>query len=148
MFVYSIRPILPLTLLLAACGPQSDKERIAKEYGTTPDAIDKVMSEVQARSADKVSEVKNPESIKPQGGATPDYNIIGYCRRIGDIAGGSAVIERTCRDQEQSSLVTIRDQNIPKRIFEYCERIGRAAGESYTIFKTCVEQETTAASTL
>lgn len=89
-----------------------------------------------------------PKDESKYSAPAPSYDIAGYCRQVGDAVGGSYVIEKGCRDQEQTALSTIRSRNIPSRIFRNCEQVGDAVGGSYVIFNGCVDQEIGAASTL
>ena len=77
--------------------------------------------------------------------ALPSYDDATYCRKIGDAAGGSNVIERTCRQQEAGAQAEVEGMTILPKTLRYCGNIGRSAGGSYVIFKTCVEQELEAA---
>jgi hypothetical protein len=88
------------------------------------------------------------DSKSSSSAGAPAYDTASYCRQIGDTAGGSYVIERTCRQQEMEALSAIRRMSIPARIQNYCAQIGETAGGSYVIYKTCAEQELEAASSL
>ena len=73
--------------------------------------------------------------------ALPSYDEAAYCQKIGNTAGGSNVIERTCRQQEANARAAVERMSIPSRTLRYCRNIGGTAGGSYVIFKTCIEQE-------
>ena len=71
-----------------------------------------------------------------------------YCRKIGDIAGGSNEIELTCRQEENEARQWFENHDTSARTFTYCLGIGKIAGGSYVILKTCIEQEEEAGSKL
>lgn len=84
----------------------------------------------------------------PARSGAPSYDTIEYCRTIGDTAGGSAMSEQTCREQEAGALAAIRSRSISPRMHDYCDSIGETAGGSYVIYNTCVDMESEAASQL
>lgn len=54
-----------LGLTLGGCGRETDKERIAREYGTTPEAMDAVLAKLKAAprvdtTADQPEHAKEP----------------------------------------------------------------------------------------
>jgi hypothetical protein len=89
-----------------------------------------------------------PVAASSEGAAEPSYSTTAYCEKIGETAGGSSVIERSCRDMEADALTAIRGRSIPSKVHGYCDTIGETAGGSYVIYNTCVDMELEAASTL
>ncbi|HEY0028841.1 MAG TPA: hypothetical protein VGC35_13320 [Allosphingosinicella sp.] len=97
-------------------------------------------------TADRVTEAK-PEPASA-GSSAPSYDIASYCRKVGDAAGGSSIIEKSCRDMENDALAAIEARTVPARVHTYCDRVGEAAGGSYQIYNSCVDMELDAASQL
>jgi hypothetical protein len=69
------------------------------------------------------------------------FDIARYCRTIGQHAGGSYQIEKSCRDMEYEAKAKLARMTIPPRIKRYCQNIGQHAGGSYNIMLSCVEME-------
>ncbi|MDR0633559.1 MAG: hypothetical protein LBF91_01095 [Azoarcus sp.] len=76
--------------------------------------------------------------------ASPQFNIRAYCRQVGDVVGGSAMIEATCREQEAEALREIGRMRASARAMRYCTEVAKVTGGSYQILQSCLEQETTA----
>lgn len=74
-----------------------------------------------------------------------------YCKRVGDVAGGSDEIELTCRQQEHVARNWVSAHATSSRTMKYCARVAEGVGGnagSYEIMKTCIEQEEQAAEQL
>jgi hypothetical protein len=71
----------------------------------------------------------------------PTFNVERYCRRLGDVAGGSYQVESECLKNEHAALKRLRQISLESRIAQHCAEIGRIAGESYAVLETCVHEE-------
>lgn len=136
----------------AGCSPASEPNASADNVAAKV-ASDADNLQVAAGDNSAALGVAPPEpegqSVETADAATlPAFDSNAYCRTIGDAAGGSAVIERTCREQESEARSEAAAMSIPARTLNYCTKIGETAGGSYLIFKTCVEQEIGAAAEL
>jgi hypothetical protein len=109
-------------------------------------------AEAAAKDAESALKEAEEEPVAPapvaESRSVPSYSITAYCRRIGDTAGGSSMIEKACRDMEADALAAIEAQSIPARVRSYCDQIGRTAGGSYQIYNSCVDMELEAAAAL
>jgi hypothetical protein len=142
--------------VLAACSPQPAGEA-NQAAGPTPVAAEaNLTNSGESASAEEretndrepqVTAEKQPGSSAPAG-AAPSYDIQAYCATVSDAVGGSYVIEKGCRDQEQDALAEIRGREIPARVARYCDEVAEAVGGSYVIFNGCVDQELGAAAEL
>lgn len=70
--------------------------------------------------------------------ALPSYDEAAYCRKIGETAGGSNVVEHNCRAQEARARAEVEAMSIPARTLRVCRDIGGTAGGSYVMLKACV----------
>lgn len=75
--------------------------------------------------------------------AMPDYDVDGYCKKIGETVGGSQSIIRTCIGQEQRAYDHLKAawDGLDEGMRNYCDRIGKTVGGSYSILETCIGQE-------
>ena len=81
-----------------------------------------------------------PESASAQEQA-PDYDVDAYCKQVAQTGGGSYVIEKGCREQEQSARRWVESADISAQIVDYCDQVASTTGGSYMIFQGCVQQE-------
>ena len=70
-----------------------------------------------------------------------DYDIKKYCQKVATVTGGSYVIEKGCRDQENAAKKSLAGEKIEARIRSHCEEVARVTGGSYVIMRGCVDQE-------
>jgi hypothetical protein len=154
---FDLAPLLAISFLLGACnGAPSASVNVTDNFGAEVDALEARTNRVSGEAANFASDAGNavaPEPIRDSaapvsGGETPSYDVARYCRQVGDAVGGSSVIERGCRDQEQEAQARIRSRTIPARVRSYCDQVARAVGGSYMIFDGCLDQELEAASSL
>ena len=69
----------------------------------------------------------------------PQFDTIAYCKQESQIVGGSYYqIEKACRDDEHSALVTLKFMNVPPKILSYCTQVANAIGGSYQVMNACV----------
>lgn len=144
----STKPLITaLAALLASCGNNvaAEQENAAPFAQATLDAVPTNSDEA---AADLSNHVTAEPVVPVPTSSVPSYSSIAYCRKIGETAGGSSMIERSCRDMEAEALAAIRSRSIPARIHSYCDKIGQTAGGSYSIYKSCVDMESEAASGL
>lgn len=78
----------------------------------------------------------------------PSYSISSYCAKVSQSVGGSYVIEKGCREQENAATTKIRARAIPQRVWSYCDKVANSIGGSYIIFDGCVDQEIGAANSM
>lgn len=71
----------------------------------------------------------------------PAYDAKSNCRHLGLAAGGSALIEETCRDQEVNARVWLSSHMTTRHTAGYCRNLGDAAGGLLSVIKNCVVQE-------
>lgn len=71
----------------------------------------------------------------------PNYDTENSCHRLGVAAGGSALVELTCRKQEETAKVWLSSHTTSRRIGERCQKLGDAAGGILNVIRTCIEQE-------
>lgn len=71
----------------------------------------------------------------------PNYDIKEYCKEIGDVSGGSSMIELTCRKEEQKAKEAISKMDFDDRILGYCTEVTDAGGQSYMILQECIREE-------
>lgn len=149
--------MLALAALLGSCGSQADDNpsdaaasqdttNLYEEADRALAAADSALANADMATLDAAS--TNGAATSMQGSSAPLYSSTAYCLKIGETAGGSSVIERSCRDMEAEALATIRARQIPARIRSYCDKIGQTAGGSYVIYNSCVDMELEAASDL
>lgn len=69
------------------------------------------------------------------------FDVAGYCKGVAEEAGGSYIVERSCREYEQEAKGWLDTESIEDRIRNYCGKVSETVGGSYTIMKACVEQE-------
>jgi hypothetical protein len=79
----------------------------------------------------------------PAWAEMPNYDVDAYCQRLGQMAGGSEQLRKTCVEQEQRAYDQMKPKwdAIPAVTRTYCERLGRMAGGSFELLDTCVDQE-------
>lgn len=77
----------------------------------------------------------------------PRYNVDGYCQKVADVSGGSAMIFNGCMDMEQQAYNAVKPvwAQIPSKSRNYCDEVARVSGGSYSILKGCIDMEANAA---
>lgn len=83
-----------------------------------------------------------------QAQTIPRYNVEGYCQRVADVSGGSAMIFNGCMDMEQQAYNVLKAMwaQLPGSSRNYCDEVARVSGGSYSILQGCIEMETDASS--
>lgn len=143
-------------LVLMSCSEQPEHEgnQVATsvaarvELNQTSPAKSSVPEPSAGKMPMRKAAVVKPTPPSTPIGTEPSYDIEAYCRNVSASVGGSYVIEKGCRDQEQSALDSIRSRNVPERVSRYCDEVARSIGGSYVIFRGCVDQELGAAAEL
>jgi hypothetical protein len=79
------------------------------------------------------------ESLVPA--PVPHYDANAHCQRLGEAAGGSALVELTCREQEASARTWLLAHMTTRHIRSYCQNLGTAADGSLNVIRMCVDQE-------
>lgn len=69
------------------------------------------------------------------------YDIEKYCHRLSSSAGGSYMIENSCREQERESRNNLIAMQIPEKTYTYCRRLGNVSGGSYMLMESCCKME-------
>lgn len=132
-----------LLSVLAACTPASDPEQSAVIVKQPVQLTQEALTETPAATPTEPA----PKPSDPQPVASgPTFNIESYCAKVAEAAGGSYMIEKSCREMERDAATNIPEA--PQRVRSYCERVGDAVGGSYQIYATCIEQELGAAADL
>lgn len=72
----------------------------------------------------------------------PEFDTKVYCKKMAGMAGGSAMIEETCREAEAMSKAKSARYPANPRLENICRKQAEFAGGSYQIFETCLEMET------
>jgi len=141
---------LILPFFLAACSP-SESQNAANIKGDNslvgmqPDDRDAVKPKLVAADA---SAAENDPIKMERKTELPNFDTHAYCASIGEVAGGSYEIEKTCRAMESEALSKLQSRSIPDRVLNYCATIGKTAQGSYQIMNTCVDMELEAADSL
>jgi hypothetical protein len=91
-----------------------------------------VCAQVQGRGLAPIDLVQSP---------VPAYDAAANCRQLGIAAGGSALVEATCRDQEVTARAWLSSHMTTRHIAGYCRNLGDAAGGLLNVIQTCVVQE-------
>jgi len=73
--------------------------------------------------------------------AVPSYDIRAYCEKVSDSVGGSAEIELSCRQQEETAKSAAEARDLPERVQQYCDEVAQSIGGSYVIYNGCADQE-------
>lgn len=86
-------------------------------------------------------------AIAADAPAPPRYDVATYCRNVGNTIGGSASIEQSCMQQEQTAYNGLKSAwaTYPARAKSYCDMVARTIGGSYSIMASCIEMEVGAA---
>lgn len=151
-----------IVVALSGCGAPGQGGNSATKMGGnySSDIADMTANDAMAGNLEEASNMASgmpapaaeaaPQPAADSGaGRSPSYDTNGYCAEVAGVAGGSYVIERTCRQQEAEARGDIRRMSIPGRVYNYCDEVASVgAGGSYVIFRTCVEQELGAAADL
>lgn len=84
----------------------------------------------------------------PEADSLPVYDTKRYCARIGENVGGSAQIEKVCREEEKSAYMRLQEMDIIPKTLRYCDKISENLGGTYQMLKVCIEEETAARKSL
>lgn len=77
----------------------------------------------------------------PEDTTLPVYDIKSYCARVSNNIGGSAQMEKICRDEEKYSYLLLQNIDIPPKTLRYCDKVSSNLGGTYQMLRVCVEQE-------
>lgn len=84
----------------------------------------------------------------PEADALPVYDIKQYCSRVSENMGGSARIEKTCREQEKKAYVRLQEMETAPKPLRYCDKLAGNLGGSYHMLRICIEEEAAARQSL
>lgn len=139
--------ILMAASTLASCEVRptaaEDANDLEAELEATAEAAENAIAEADEAAKDIAANDLDGsvEAADASNGVVPLFDTASYCRQIGDTAGGSYQIERTCRDMEDEARAAIAGRSFPARVARYCTEIGETAGGSYQIMNTCIDME-------
>jgi len=136
-FVWSLVGIAVLFLFVAYC-VGSYQQYVQKEQ-----AIAAMQNAPQANPPD-ISTALHGDITN----AYPEYDTARYCKRLGDMVGGSNDLELTCVQQENDAAKDVFAKSVTVRTMNYCDGLAKNVGGSYELLETCIEQENKAASRL
>jgi hypothetical protein len=73
--------------------------------------------------------------------AAPSFDVKAYCHNIGEVSGGSAELELSCRHHESDAAMWIRLHPTSTNTYLYCKNIGQTAGGSFELMQSCIQHE-------
>lgn len=152
-----------LSIALAACEPAEERsqttnrdltaEALASTEATGAAADNALAAAGEARSnAGTIVRSDTPAAVAaaPSGSSVPSFDSNSHCRAVGEVGGGSYVIESGCRKMEAEARAEVARMNVSDRIRRHCTEVAEVSGTggSYAIYKGCVEMELGAQSEL